>query len=132
MEKKLTAMMELCEWVDSEILSNPYYAESPRLKTGAEIVKIKATELLSKEKEDSKQEATGFAYWKERLFKESYACKSGKRFVLIHYEGDTVTRPDGTLYGEHYDMNDLYNIYTNNKNNNHERKQNPIRCSKDD
>ena len=45
-----TAMQELIEWVDSEILLNPEYDGSPRLKMGAMIVKEKAIRLIETEK----------------------------------------------------------------------------------
>lgn len=41
------AMQKLIDWIDNEILLNPYYAESPRLRIGAEMVKVKATELFA-------------------------------------------------------------------------------------
>lgn len=48
MEK--TAMQELIEWIDKEIILNPYYRASPRLTEGAAMVKAKATVLLATEK----------------------------------------------------------------------------------
>ena len=46
-----TAMQELIEWIDKEIVLNPYYRASPRLTEGAAIVKTKVTALLEKEKQ---------------------------------------------------------------------------------
>lgn len=46
-----TAMQELIEFIDNEVLLNKQYIESPRLRLGAEIAKSKALTLLDKEKQ---------------------------------------------------------------------------------
>lgn len=49
-DKELTPMQKLIDWIDSEIIINPYYRASPRLFEGAMIVKCKAIELLEAER----------------------------------------------------------------------------------
>lgn len=46
-----TPIQELIKWIDADILNNPNYDESPRIRIGAQMIRIKATELLAKEKE---------------------------------------------------------------------------------
>lgn len=46
-----TAMQWLIEFIDSEILSNNHYDDSPRLKLGASMAKVRAEQLLEKEKQ---------------------------------------------------------------------------------
>lgn len=53
MSNKQTAeepIQKLIDWIDKEILINPYYDESARLRIGAEMVKVKANELLQEYK----------------------------------------------------------------------------------
>ena len=71
--KEKTAMMELIEWIDNEIILNPYYRASPRFTEGAAVVKAKSESLLAKERQqiveaydDGKDEgstATGNFEW---------------------------------------------------------------------
>jgi sulfur relay (sulfurtransferase) DsrC/TusE family protein len=62
--------------------------------------------------EIAKQEAIGFAKWKDLHFRMSYLI-NGKMFVLRVIE--SVKKIKGVLYGEHYDNEDLYTIFKNQK-----------------
>ncbi len=57
MKKEKTALQQLIDNIDKQILSNKYYRMSPRLREGAAIVKSMAQKLIATERkqiEDAK------------------------------------------------------------------------------
>lgn len=72
--------------------------------------KLKAIQLpLETDGESFPMDAIVFSVWKDQLFKKSYKGNNGKEYVLKNYED--VSLINGVLYGEHYDIYDLYSFY---------------------
>jgi len=102
-----TVLTELIEWIESETyMENEVVRRIPH----PDKIKEKAQSLIPKEKEDAKQEAIGFAEWKDWYY-INYKMKDGlyyaKTDLLKHINEATV-----------YTTEQLYAIYQNSKNQN--------------